>query len=353
MTFNQKILSWYNKNKVEFPWRTTDDPYKIWVSEIMLQQTQVTTVIPYYNKWIVKFPTLNDVAKASDEDLFKYWEGLGYYNRVNNFRIACNEVIEKFNGKVPSSKTDLMQLKGIGDYTSSAIASIAFNKKNYVIDGNVKRIMSRVLCLKDYSKASMNRLSEFLLENMPLKKPGDFNQGLMDLGRNICKPRNPECNSCPIESSCQANLTKSIQLYPTPKPKSKKNPHYTVGIGIIWKDNEILITKRKKNTLLGGLWEFPGGKKKTNETIKACIKREILEELEIDVEVLNFLTSVEHKYSHFSITLHAYNCSFNKGKIKCNSADDWKWIKPNQLKSLPFPKANHYIFPYILDKGVA
>ncbi len=351
--FSKKILLWYNKNKIEFPWRLTNDPYKIWVSEIMLQQTQVTTVIPYFNKWIKKFPTLNDVAKASDEDLFKYWEGLGYYNRVNNFRIACNEVIKKFNGKVPSNKVDLMQLKGIGDYTSSAIASIAFNKKNYVIDGNVKRIMSRVLCLKDYSKSSMERLSIFLLENMSQKNPGDFNQGLMDLGRNICKPKNPECNSCPIDSSCQAYLTKSIKLYPTPKPKPKKNPHYIVGIGIIWKDNEILITKRKKNTLLGGLWEFPGGKKKTSETIKSCIKREILEELEIDIEVLNFITRVKHKYSHFSITLHAYNCSFNNGNIKCNAADAWKWIKPNQLKTLPFPKANHYIFPYILDKGVA
>ena len=131
------ILHWFKKNQRNLYWRRNRNLYLTYLSEIMLQQTQVTTVIPYYNKWIVKFPTLNDVANASDEDLFKYWEGLGYYNRVNNFRIACNEVIEKFNGKVPSSKADLMQLKGIGDYTSSAIASIAFNKKNYVIDGNV------------------------------------------------------------------------------------------------------------------------------------------------------------------------------------------------------------------------
>lgn len=353
MKFQKKILSWYRKNKVEFPWRLTNDPYKIWVSEIMLQQTQVTTVIPFYNNWIQKFPTLNDVANASDDDLFKYWEGLGYYNRVNNFRAACNEVIKKYNGKVPSEKVELMQLKGIGDYTSSAIASIAFNKKNYVIDGNVKRVMSRILCLKDYSKVSMHKLSNFLSENICKNNPGDFNQGLMDLGRNICKPKNPDCNICPVEFSCQAKADDSIFLYPKTKPKKKKSPHYNVGVGIIWREGKILITKRKKNTLLGGLWEFPGGKKNVKESIKECIKREIFEELEIEVEVLNFITTVEHKYSHFSITLHAYNCSFAKGKIKCNSADAWQWIKPHQLDTLPFPKANHYIFPHILDKGVA
>lgn len=353
MKFNKKIITWYYKHKVDFPWRLTSDPYKIWLSEIMLQQTQVKTVIPYYEKWIKKFPSLYDVAKASDEDLFKYWEGLGYYNRVNNFREACKSVIKMHNGKIPDDKNDLMQLKGIGDYTSSAIASIAFNKVNYVIDGNVKRVMARILCLEDYSKSAMQKLNHFLSKNISLSKPGDFNQALMDLGRNICKPKIPLCSQCPIDFSCRAKISKSIEKYPKVKSKSKKNPHYNVGVGVIWKNGEILITKRKKNTLLGGLWEFPGGKQKNNENIEECIQREIFEELSINVKVLNYITTVEHKYSHFSITLHAYHCAFEKGKIKCNTAEKWKLIKPDQLIKLPFPKANHYIFPHILNKGLA
>ena len=353
MQFTQSILSWYDKNKENFPWRVTKNPYKIWISEIMLQQTQVKTVIPFYENWIKKFPTIYDVANASDEVLFKYWEGLGYYNRVNNFRSACKEIIASHNGVIPQSKLELINLKGIGDYTSSAIASIAFNKKNYVIDGNVKRIMARVLCLKDFSKISLNQIHEFLSNYIDCNRPGDFNQGLMDLGRDVCKPKKPLCEICPISYQCEAYSINATHLYPIPKQKNKKLPHYIIGVGVIWNNNKILITKRKKNTLLGGLWEFPGGKLIKNESISECIKREIYEELSIDVEVQNFIIKVNHKYSHFSITLHAHHCLYKKGTIKCNAADDWKWIKSAQLADFPFPKANHYIFPHILNKGVA
>ena len=150
MSFTDSLLSWYNKNKKLFPWRKIQDPYKIWVSEIMLQQTQIQTVIPFYNKWILKFPDIESVAKAGDNELFKYWEGLGYYQRVQNLRTACIQILENYDGSIPSNKNDLMNLRGIGDYTASAIASIAFNKKHHVIDGNVKRIMSRLLCLPHF-----------------------------------------------------------------------------------------------------------------------------------------------------------------------------------------------------------
>ena len=348
--FTNNILKWYNQNHILFPWRETSDPYKIWLSEIMLQQTQVQTVIPFYNRWIKKFPTIYDVAKSSDEELFKYWEGLGYYNRANNFREACIQVINQYNGEIPDNKIDLLQLKGIGDYTSSAISSIAFNKPNYVIDGNVKRIMARILCLPDYSKTSFNKINKFLITNINKNKPGDFNQSLMDLGREICKPKNPICKDCPISFSCKSYLTNQVSKYPiNNKPKSIK-PHYKVGVGIIWNKNKILITKRKKNGLLGGLWEFPGGKVLNNESITKCIHREIKEELNIQVNVEAFITNIKHQYSHFSIDLYAHHCFYNGGKIKCTSADDWKWVSPKMFSKYPFPKANHYIFPHILDK---
>ncbi len=353
MHFTQAILSWYYKNKEDFPWRLTNDPYKIWISEIMLQQTQVKTVIPFYQNWVKKFPTIYDVASAPDEVLFKYWEGLGYYNRVNNFRIACNEIIKSYNGVIPQTKSELMDLKGIGDYTSSAIASIAFKKNNYVVDGNVKRIMARILCLKDFSKPSVKKMDKFLSANIDSTNPGDFNQSLMDLGRSICKPRKPLCKSCPISSACKSYLNNNTHKYPILKKKKNKLPHYEIGVGIIWHNNKVLITKRKKNALLGGLWEFPGGKVMKNESIQNCIKREISEELSINVKVSSFITEVNHRYSHFSINLHAYHCFYKNGDIVCNAADDWKWISISQLNQFPFPKANHYIFPHLLNQEVA
>jgi A/G-specific adenine glycosylase len=352
MNFSKLILIWYYDNKEDFPWRQTKDPYKIWLSEIMLQQTQVKTVIPFYLNWIKNFPTIFDVANASDEKLFKHWEGLGYYNRVNNFRIACNDVINKYKGKIPQTKTELLDLKGIGDYTSSAIASIAFNKINYVIDGNVKRIMSRVLRLKDFSKFSFKKIDNFLSNNIDSNNPGDFNQALMDLGRYICKPKNPTCDFCPISSCCSAYLNNQVLNFPIINKIKKKLPHYTIGVGVIWHNNKILITKRKKNALLGGLWEFPGGKVMNDESIKNCIKREIFEELSINVFVSEFITKVKHKYSHFGITLYAHHCIYEKGDIVCNAADDWKWVTPFELNEYPFPKANHYIFPHIINSEV-
>ncbi len=351
--FTKKILNWYDIHKEDFPWRITKDPYKIWLSEIMLQQTQVKTVIPFYNKWIKKFPTIYDVAKASDQDLFKHWEGLGYYNRVNNFRQACISIIKFYNGKIPQDKFELIKLKGIGEYTSSAIASIAFNKVNHVIDGNVKRVMARVLCLPDYSKQSLNQIDTFLINNIDQKRPGAFNQSLMDLGRDICKSSTPLCLQCPINFKCQSYHTQKTDKYPIKHKLKNKLPHYKIGVGVIWHKNKILITKRKKNTLLGGLWEFPGGKMMKNESIKQCIKREIMEELNIKVDVSKFIVKVKHKYSHFTITLYAHHCFYKDGKINCTSADDWKWIKSNAFSKYPFPKANHYIFPHILKSEAA
>ena len=347
--FTANILSWYNKNKKQFPWRDINNPYKIWVSEIMLQQTQVQTVIPFYNRWVLKFPSIKDVAKATDDELFKYWEGLGYYQRAQNLRSACIQILNDYDGVIPKHKKTLMELKGIGDYTSSAIASIAFNKAHYVIDGNVKRVMSRLLCLSDFLSNSMNKVDNFLSHHISHKSPGDFNQALMDLGRYICTPKNPKCLDCPISNYCSAYLDNKTDRYPQKNYKKKILPHYDIGVGIIWSNNKILITKRKKEGLLGGLWEFPGGKINKNETHKECIKREIKEELNIAVNISNFIVKVNHKYSHFGITLYAYHCHYKKGEIKCNTSDAFKWISPNTFSNYPFPRANHHIFPHIIN----
>ena len=350
MNFSESILDWYDAQNEQFPWRNISNPYHTWVSEIMLQQTQVKTVIPYFNRWIKKFPTIKSVAIASDEEIFKYWEGLGYYSRALNLRNACLE-LTKLKSNLFNTSEKLIELKGIGEYTAAAIASIAFNENIPAIDGNVKRIVSRLLCINHTNTNSMNKMKDFLKSCISYNRPGDFNQAMMDLGRKICVPRKPRCTSCPIQQKCKAFKNSKVELFPMKNKIIKKIPHYNVAVGVIWKKGKILITKRKKNQLLGGLWEFPGGKIQGNESSKECIAREIKEELGIDISVNEYMLTVKHQYSHFKITLDAYMCNYVKGKIRCIEVDDYKWITPDQISLYPFPKANHYIFPKILENG--
>jgi len=350
-SFSTALIDWYDNKNYSFPWRETSNPYHIWISEIMLQQTQVTTVIPFYKSWINKFPTLHHVAKASDEEIFKYWEGLGYYQRAANLRDACITIINQYNAQIPNTKEELLKLKGIGDYTASAIASIAFGAPHPAIDGNLKRIIARLLCLPDLKKKSLNKVESFLIKEINHKRAGDFNQALMDLGRTICKPKLPKCDSCPISMFCLSFKNKTTHLFPIKKSTKKIIPHYNIGVGVIWHNDKILITKRKKNQLLGGLWEFPGGKIENNESVSHCIKREAKEELGIKIKVQKFITTVQHKYSHFHITLHAYHCKYLSGKVQKIEIDDWEWIHPKSVENYPFPRANHYIFPEILNNN--
>ena len=349
MSFSKSLLRWYDCQNIKFPWRNISNPYYTWVSEIMLQQTQVKTVIPYFKKWIKNFPSIESVARANDDEIFKNWEGLGYYKRALNLREACIEIINN-EGILYSSSNKLIELKGIGEYTAAAIASIAFNEVIPAIDGNVKRIMSRLLCINQTKAKSIIQIKKNLNQNISKSRPGDFNQAMMDLGRTICTPKSPNCIKCPIKSICKAYIKNKVEYYPIKNRKTKKIPHYNIGVGIIWNKNKLLITKRKKNQLLGGLWEFPGGKVKNNETIEACIKREIKEELNIRVSVKSYVTKVKHQYSHFKITLYVYNCTFESGQLKCLEVDDWKWIKTTEFDKYPFPKANHHIFPKLQNK---
>ena len=347
--FASNLIKWYDENVHPFPWRLTNDPYRIWLSETMLQQTQVKTVIPYYNSWLSRFPNIKSVAEANMDVLLKLWEGLGYYARVRNFHSACNIVINKYNGKVPNSSKQLSALPGVGPYISGAIMSIAFNRPIPAIDTNVFRVISRFNGIGGSlleNKKGVTRILSNIICNL---RPGDFNQALMDLGREICTPKNPACNICPIMIFCDAAVNNSVDKYPV-RAKSKKKPHYRIAAGIIWKKNQILVAKRKESGLLGGLWEFPGGKIKTDETAVKCIIREVREELGVCVRPGAFLKQINHVYSHFSITLDAYHCDYLGGVPEALGCADWRWIFPGQIADLPFPRANHKLFDQIYER---
>ena len=339
-----KMLNWYNKNKQIMPWRDDENIYHIWLSEIMLQQTQVNTVIPYYRKWLKKFPTIQDVANASEDDILKAWEGLGYYSRARNFHHACQTVTKSYDGKIPQN--DFIQLKGVGPYINAAVKSIGYNDVIPTIDGNVNRVVSRLLCLQKAPNKEYQKIYKFLMDNIDKKSPGDFNQAIMDLGRNICKPKNPKCTDCPLNDICKAYKTKTIHKYPI-KIESKKKPNINVAVGVIWKHDNILIAKRKTEGLLGGLWEFPGGKLKVNETSQDCVVREIYEETGVIVELKEFITNIKHQYSHFSISLDSFHCIYKSGTPKPKQCIDIKWIKPDEIQGFAFPKANHKFMNHI------
>ncbi len=333
------------------PWRVNKDPYRIWISEVMLQQTQVKTVIPYYEKWMTQYPTIEVLAQSSLDDILKSWEGLGYYRRAHNIKRSSEIIQQNHRGKFPKN-SELKELPGIGDYTYSAIMSIAFDERVPAIDGNVKRVFSRILEKKFSTAAQIKSLYEELKKYMPSSRPGCFNQAIMDLGREICRPKNPECCKCPVHNSCKASANGSVKEYP-PKEERKKIPILDVVVAIILNNNkEFLITKRPKDKMLGGLWELPGGKIEKKETFIECVSREIKEELNISIEVQKQIGTVKHAYSHFKIRLHGFMCEMKSGKLKIQSADDYSWIKFRDIESFSFPKATHKLFKKIKNEIV-
>jgi len=339
------LLDWWDAGHVDLPWRGSKDPYAIWVSEIMLQQTQIATVIPYYKRWMTRFPTVQGLAAAPLDDVLKLWEGLGYYSRARNLHTAAQQVVNEFNGRLPPTAKQLQTLKGIGRYTAGAIASIAFDEPVPVLDGNVIRVFSRLTDLADNvtTSATQKHLWQLAESIVPATRAGDFNQALMELGQQVCVPQKPMCLLCPLAASCLARQ-RGTQLERPVKPPRKNTPHYDVVAGIIWeqgtvepdRDARFLIAKRPFNGLLGGLWEFPGGKQEEGETLPEALQREIIEELDMTVEVGTFQTSIKHAYTHFRITLHAFHAIHLDGAPQHLGVADHAWVTMAQLDQYAF-----------------
>lgn len=337
-----KLLNWYRRHKRNLPFRESGDPYRIWVSEIMLQQTRVDQMLPYYHRFIEAFPTVHDLAKADQQNVLRLWEGLGYYSRARNLHAAAKQVVDCYDGKLPESKEELQKLKGIGPYTSAAIASIAFNQPFPVVDGNVERVIARYKGIEsDLRKQETKKIIKHATgEMISAEYPGDFNQAVMELGATICTPKNPDCNLCPLSDECIAYKNVRTETVPYKSP-AKKRPHHEIGIGIIRGDDEkLLIAKRPDDAMLGGLWEFPGGKQKQQESIEETVARELHEELGVEVEVEQPFMKLNHGYSHFTVTLQAYLCRIKSGSPKPNSSTEIKWVSIEELSEYPFPKAN-------------
>jgi len=345
-----ELINWYQVYARDLPWRHTTDPYAIWVSEIMLQQTRVETVIPYFTRWMGELPTLGSLVSADQDKVLKLWEGLGYYKRAHNLHKAAQLIVDSFDGSLPENVKSLESLPGIGRYTAGAISSIAFNQPSPILDGNIKRVFTRLfnistpLQISETEKA-LWRIAEDLL---PEDNPGGFNQALMELGALICLPKNPVCDHCPLKGDCLAFQYHLQGDLPVRKEKSPL-PHLQVTAAVIEKDGRVLLAKRPPEGLLGGMWEFPGGKQESNETLPETLEREIKEELDATVQVGEHLGTYHHAYTHYKVTLYAYRCGLISEELNMIYHTDLAWVTLDALNTYPMGKLDRLITSTLLE----
>ena len=348
------LIDWHEPLLRDMPWRNTSDPYHIWISEVMLHQTQVRTVIPYYRRFLEAFPSFQALSAAPLDQVLKLWEGLGYYARARNLHAAAQLIVEKHGGRIPGTRRELLDLPGIGPYTAGALLSIVHGQDEAVVDGNVIRVLCRVFDIQqDPSRSETRRtLWELARRMLPSGKASQFNQALMDLGSVVCKPRAPLCSNCPWLEYCRAEHL-GLQGQRPVRTARGTGPHYDIAVGVIWKDGYVLIAKRPASGLLGGLWEFPGGKVENGETLEAALLREVREELDVEVGDVRPFMVVKHAYTHFRVTLHVMHCRYLAGEPQCRACADWRWEKIGVLQHYAFPIANRRIIAALQRDDVA
>lgn len=345
-----RLLPWFDEHQRAMPWRTKRTAYRVWISELMLQQTRVDQVIPYFERFMRAFPTLKKLASSSQQEVLKVWEGLGYYSRARNLHRTAGILVRDHGGRFPASYASLVALPGIGPYTAAAIASLAFNLDHAVLDGNVIRVLSRWRAFPDsvHSTASRTQLQRWADELLIRGDSARFNEAMMELGATCCTPRKPRCEACPMKRICVARQQGNPERYPV-TGSAKVVPHKIVGAAVLRnKKGQVLISQRPENAMLGGLWEFPGGTLEPGESISECIARELKEELGVDTEIGERLLIVHHAYSHFTIDLHVHEGRITRGRPRAIECADWTWVRLDQLNDYPFSRADLHIINHLM-----
>ena len=342
--FAPRLLDWYRKNRRQLPWRDTCDPYAIWVSEAMLQQTRVDTVIPYYQRFLQQFPTVEALACAPIEAVLKCWEGLGYYSRARNLHKAAGRVAGEFGGRLPDTAKTLATLPGIGPYMAGAVASIAFGRAEPVLDGNVERVLTRLYAIGAPVKerATQKQLWAHARALLATDAPGDFNQALMELGATVCHVRAPSCEHCPVANFCAGHAGGDPTAYPN-RPAKKKSPHHHIGVALVTRADRVLLVHRPQRGLLGGLWEFPGGRCQPDETPEAGTVRQLTDRFGLAIAPTKPLESVRHAFTHFSVTLHPFVCAADNTTVTPIYHQAHRWVDRQELVALPLSRAHQKI----------
>ena len=341
-TLRDALSHWYLGHHRDLPWRRTSDAYKIWVSEVMLQQTQVRTVEPYYQRFISRYPDVSRLALADLQSVLKSWEGLGYYSRARNLHKAAGIVASHMGGRVPDDWEALRGLPGIGDYIAAAVLSIAFGRAHAVVDGNVKRVLARLFLVeapanRPASHKVFHALADRLLDR---RNPGRHNQALMELGALVCTPRAPRCRQCPVARFCLARRKGLAHLYPR-RQRPPALPMRRFVAGAVIKSGRILLVRRPEEGLLGGLWELPGGPlSESTDPVQAC-RLQLKEAVNLDVRVDRHIASIPHGYTHFRLQMELFLCTWQSGRVRLKELTDFKWLSVPGSKDLPLHGVMH------------
>lgn len=346
------LLAWFRDHARDLPWRGTRDPYRVWLSEILLQQTRVETVRPYYERFLNAFPTVGKLAAAPLDRVLKVWEGLGYYTRARHMHAAARMVVREWDGRFPSTVDALRRLPGVGPYTAGAVASIAFGRPAAVLDGNVKRVLARVLAIQSPidEAGTVRRLWRAAGELVPSRGAGQFNQAMMDFGAAVCVPRRPRCLECPIRSLCASYASGTQGRIPV-RRRNRPRPHHEIVAAVVRRNDRLLLGRRRPEGLLGGLWELPGGKVKEGETHQAALTRELREELGIRATIGPLLARVGHAYSHFSITMYVYTCHVRRGRPRPLYHTRLRWVSLERLGDYATPAATRRVLCMLQRSG--
>jgi len=346
----RRLLAWYRRHQRELPWRKTRDPYAVWISEVMLQQTQVAAVIPYYQRFMAAFPDVRRLAAADLQTVLKMWEGLGYYARARHLHTAARHIVARHSGRFPETQPEVKALPGVGDYIAAAVMSIAFDAPAAVVDGNVKRVLARLFCIA----APVNSpaaLSVFqpAADRLLGRPPGEFNQALMELGALVCRPAAPLCSGCPLKIACCALKKDRVQQFPLRRKKAAVPEQHLAAAIVLRTDRRLLIVRRPENGLLGGLWDFPGGPVTPPLDPQAACTAAVCARTGICVENGVFLTRVRHAYTHFKIKLDVFTYRRHTGRLSLNGPTDHRWVTIPALMAYPLPKAVHKCLPALKD----
>jgi A/G-specific adenine glycosylase len=336
-----RLCRWYRANHRDLPWRRDADPYRIWISEAMLQQTRVETVIPYYERWLHHFPDIASLAAANEQDILKLWEGLGYYSRARNLHRAAHTLMADHDGRLPQTAIALSALPGIGSYTAAAVASIAFGEPVPVIDGNVRRVMARILAIgiDPRSRPAEATILATLTPLLNQADPAEANQALMELGAMVCLPRNPRCANCPVPPDCRAHCELRTDELPIRK-SHPPTPHHDVAIALIERRGRLLLIRRPTEGLLGGLWELPGGRITASSDAPRELPGLVKAKTGLDILVGAPLPLVDHAFSHFSVTLHPWRCEVRGGRLRTSQPSrPYRWATHGETAALPLPRA--------------
>ena len=338
-----RLLAWYDAHRRDLPWRSAPgeaaDPYRVWLSEVMLQQTRVDTVRPYFERWMQRFPTVAALAEAPLDDVLKAWEGLGYYSRARNFHRAAGLVHQQHGGRVPGDPDAFRALPGVGRYTAGAVMSIAFGREEPVVDGNVRRVFARLVDDPDPADERLWSMASALVRG---PRPGDVNQSVMELGATVCVPRNPRCGDCPVRESCGAFAAGTQNERPARK-KAKPLPHEDTAVPVIERDGHVLLVRRPVAARLGGMWAFPAAIRADGESVASAAERAGREGLGIAIRAGAPVCVVEHTFTHVRATYHAIRCSPVEGDPRPLLYDEVAWVPWARVPDYALPVAQRRI----------